>query len=59
MRRLPAILGLLAVVAAAGCGGHNSAPTAAGTALRAGPSLGGSAWKPPPPPPLKSGPSRP
>jgi hypothetical protein len=50
MRRLPMILGLVAVLAALGCGGHNSASTASATALSGGPHGIGS--KPPPPPPM-------
>jgi hypothetical protein len=49
MRRLPAILGLVAVLAALGCGGNNSGSTAGVTALSGGPvGIGGS--KPPAPP---------
>jgi hypothetical protein len=48
MRRLPMVLGLLAVLAALGCGGHNSGSTASVTALSGGPRGIGS--KPPPPP---------
>jgi len=52
MRRLLAILGLLTVLGAAGCGGaHTAAATAHGTAFSAGPVTPGSEPPPPPPPP--------
>jgi hypothetical protein len=51
MRRLPAVLSLVAILAAMGCGGTNTGSTAGVTALSGGPVGGGSKPPPPPPPP--------
>jgi hypothetical protein len=51
MRRLSVIVGLAALLAALGCGGHNSGSTAGATSLSAGPNGLGGAPPPPPPPP--------
>ncbi len=48
MRRLAAMVGLVALLAALGCGGNNSGSTAGGTSLSVGPSSLGSKAPPPP-----------
>ncbi len=51
MRRLLTLFGLLALVAAAGCGGGPTAATAPGPAFSAGPVGSGGSPPPPSPPP--------